>query len=99
MATLDGQTVNLKDKIFDILYGWGYVTEVTSTGSFRVKFPNKSDALTYSSEGKLPRFPNRTAFWRDPIIAIPMKDGAHWDKIKPIVDAVIAAFATRTHGV
>ena len=89
---MDGYVVNLADGVYDVLYGPGRVVEVLPLGKFRCTFTTRGSPITYSAGGTQARYPSRTLYWRNPVVVVPLKDDIGWNKIKPIVDAVIAAF-------
>jgi hypothetical protein len=90
---MDGYAVVLHDTVHDVLHGAGKVVELLPTaGRFRVKFSSQPSPITYSNDGYASRYSQRTLYWRNPVLVAPFKDDKGWNKISPIISAVIAAF-------
>lgn len=86
---MDGATVNVGDRVYDTAYGPGVVEQLLVDSRFVVMFSTVSRRQTYSTSGTGVRFPTRTLFWHDPIIAVPAKDDTGWLKIQQICRAVV----------
>lgn len=83
---LQGQEVEVEDKVYDLLEGWGSVSSV-DLSKITVKFAGNV-YYSYNSAGKRigntpARFP-KFLFWQDPIVMLPLKDDTKWQTMKEI---------------
>lgn len=72
---LQGFDVNEGNSVYDLVFGYGLVRNVTDDG-FEVRF-NDTRSITYNSEG-VGQFKNPTLFWHNPIVLIPAKEDKTW---------------------
>lgn len=86
---MDGATLSVGDKVYDIAYGPGEVEQLLVDNRFVVVFSTVSRRQTYLTSGTGVRFPTRTLYWHDPIIAVPAKNDTGWLKIQQICRAVV----------
>jgi len=86
MAVLDGDPVERGDLVFDVVYGAGQVVEVLPQGRFRVRFGRRT--YTYDENGMRSEWDFRTLYWHDPVIYVPPKAAAKWDRLKRLVAAI-----------
>ena len=89
-ASLDGEAVGVGDSVYDMVWGPGTVAQLHVSGNFVVRFAGTRTA-TFTSAGVNTRYPGRTLFWRDPIVAVPTKDEARWTLIHQLVSGVVAS--------
>ena len=62
------ENVQVNDKVYDILRGWGTIVEIRSQhNTIEVSFPNHSRG-TYFIDGKADRRENRRLYWEQPEI-------------------------------
>lgn len=88
-VTLDGETVDLGDRLFDLVHGQGVVVETYAlSNQFRVEFGNDK-RVVYDGVGMSRFFRTRTLYWHDPMIALPVKSDRGWLRIKNICAAVV----------
>ena len=90
MANLDGQAIAIGDTVYDVAYGSGQVTELLVDDRFRVRFADGSYHV-YTPEGITHHFANKTVFWHNPIVAVPMKSDTLWGAAAAIAHAVVEA--------
>lgn len=90
MAThkLDGDDVNLGDQVFDIVYGTGEVVELKVEGRFRVRFAGNK-FFVFDGNGVRADAKNRTLYWHDPVLVVPMKDDINWVQARGLCRAMI----------
>ena len=87
MATLDNETVSVRDVVFDMLQGAGVVQQLLSEGKFTVSFGvDNTRVYTYSSLGVPVGRTQRTLYWHDPVIVAPPKNIGTWVFIKKVCD-------------
>lgn len=83
---LDGYDVRVDDTVYDVAYGAGKVTHLADNGSITITFSDGRQAGYL--EGRTRRFPQRTLYWKDPIVAVPPKDAKLWVCVKAAASAV-----------
>lgn len=88
---LDGYDVQRGDAVYDVAYGAGRVTHLADNGSITVTFGDGRQAGY--TDGRTRRFPQRTLYWKDPVVAVPAKDATLWNCVK----AAAAAVANTLH--
>ena len=84
MLKLDGTELKLHDRVYDLMNGYGDVTETTNSG-FTVTFYNRR-RLTFEVGGTIGDI--RRVFWHDPLILAPPKDATEWQHLIRIVVSV-----------
>lgn len=92
MALLDGTEVRVGDTLWSVAEGRGRVTQLLTEGRVLIEFEVGGRTVTFDGLGIRARGTHRTLFWKNPIIAIPSKDDALWDRLRPVITAVVAAF-------
>ncbi len=85
---LNGEIVNLNDRVFDISVqrGFGKVIRI-SENYFEVKFSNTT--VRYDESGSQVGKEWQTLFWTRPMIVPPVKDEQNWNVKREMVDAII----------
>lgn len=83
---LDGADVRIKDSVYDVAYGAGKVTHLADNGGITVRFGDGREAGYV--EGRTPRFPQRTLYWQNPIVAVPPKSMRRWVAVRAAAAAV-----------
>jgi len=86
-ATLDNEPVAVGDKVFDVCYGPGTVEELLVEDRFRVSF-SLNRFVVFNGDGIAARFPRRTLYWHDPVVAAPMKSDEHWGVLASICRSI-----------
>lgn len=86
MLKLDGNVLNLSDRVYDLVNGYGDVTDITNRG-FTVTFYNRR-RITFEVDGTVGN--TRRIFWHDPLILAPPKDPAEWNNLIRLVISVQA---------
>lgn len=78
--TMDGYKVEMGDRMYDVVEGWG---EVISLGTkLELKFKVRSYA--FDDAGIRAGRSSRTLYWHNPAAVIPPKDGSKWNLITRI---------------
>lgn len=84
---LDGEAVQLGDRVFDVAFGAGYVTYLAPDGGVTVTFDTNRSA-GYRPGGVTRRFTHRTLYWHNPITVPPPKGAANWAAVAASAQAV-----------
>ena len=85
---LDNDPVEVGDKVYDLVFGTGEVSELKVDGRFRVRFA--TGAHVYDRTGIRVDANNRTLFWHNPVVTVPQKDDTHWSVARRLCEAMIA---------
>ena len=87
---LDNSPIDLDDRVFDVVRGWGDVIEVNETAKiFTVKFRHSRQKLPYNTDGVNGGTSHlRTLFWNNPVVVVPAK-GEKWTTIVQFLQAVV----------
>lgn len=88
MATMDGSSVAVGDAVYDTIYSDGEVFEITLDNRIKVRFPDGRE-MTYTTAGVSVRFGARTLYWKDPVIAVPLKTDTKWDQARDLCTAIV----------
>ena len=81
---IDGYKVELGDKMYDTVEGWG---EVVGLGpKLEIKFTKRSTA--FDENGIRAGRDMRTLYWQNPTAVVPPKDPAKWNLITRICKGV-----------
>lgn len=91
MATLDGYEVAVGDHVFSVGSGRGTITQVMTANRFMVVFDTGRSGV-YEDNGRAVRASHQSLFWHNPIIAAPLKHEQSWNRLVPVVRAMIDAF-------
>lgn len=94
---MDGQLVELGDRVFDVAFGAGVVTYLAPDGGTTVTF-DTNRTIGYNAAGNTRRFTHRTLFWHNPIAVAPPKEGNNWAAVSASMKA-LAAVLVRQGGV
>ena len=92
-AQINGELVRKGDQVYDLVYGFGQVGQVTD-GSFSVIFPNNRE-LNYVTGGFYNGSTIQRCYWRNPIFTPPLKDDALWETIGDMVTSMISILRSR----
>lgn len=95
MPLLDNEPVVLGDNVFSVGYGAGTVVEILAADRYVVRFGANGKRVSYEANGVQVRMPYRTLYWIDPIIALPTKRAAYWNRLKPVMAELILLFSNR----
>lgn len=82
---LDGFNVAIGDSVYDLILGAGKVISLHEDGiksRFTVKF-GEYRQLTYDENGFC-HYKQRTLYWKNPIVVIPVKQEAIWELQKEL---------------
>lgn len=82
---LDGFEVKLGDAVYDTILGAGVVVSLHDDSEerrFTVRF-GQHRQLTYNEQGFC-HHKNRTLYWKNPFIVIPVKDDGLWELQKEL---------------
>jgi hypothetical protein len=92
---MDGDTVNVGDKVYDVFYGDGTVSELLVDNRARVIFRTKPYGLVFGDNGVGVRYTQRTLYWHDPILMAPPKNVRLWLFLRPVIIKLVSD--ARTH--
>ena len=84
MAYFDG--VKAGDKVWDFVYGWGKVIEVTKHINYPIKVSFDGFNITYNTEGYQENVINQTLFWDKIKFKIPKKPRKKLNEKKYLID-------------
>lgn len=91
---MDGQPVNLGDRVFDVAFGSGYVTYLAPDGGVTVVF-DTNRSVGYSAGGVTRRFTHRTLFWYNPVVVPPPKGAPNWNALSAAIRALSDVLVTQ----
>lgn len=82
---LDKEKVEVGDKVYDIKFGGGEVTDISeSLNAFTVQFSDPSAQLIFKPDGRLNNAKRRTLYWHNPIVVIPTKGEKSWHALRSL---------------
>lgn len=84
MLHLDDTELALSDRVYDLVNGYGDITDISNQG-FTVTFYNRR-RITFEVDGTIGGV--RRVFWHDPLILAPPKDAAEWQHLIRLVVSV-----------
>jgi hypothetical protein len=88
---IDTSTLNIGDRLFDLVREWGVVTRIgdkTLTVSFG---PTQ---VAFAPSGVAQGSGRRTLYWQDPVFFAPTKSATTWAKQCHVLAAVASHFAS-----
>lgn len=82
---VDGDSVNIGDRLWHDRYGWGTVTHI-STGVCHMRFADANNEVIFTEGGKSNGY--KVLWWGPPIKIVPRK-GVSYDGIQEVVSAIV----------
>lgn len=84
MATLNGENISVKDRVFDVLKGEGTVTGL-EFNQISTLFDDGT-RIRYQNEGYYGGI--KRLYWQDPVAVEPTKDANRWETMKEFMRSV-----------
>lgn len=85
MIVLDNHPLTIDDRVYEIINGYGTVTDISSK-TIVVKFPN-GRRMSFSNKGEYKGI--RRLYWHNPIFISPPKDINAWSSVKSLLSSVL----------
>ena len=91
MVKMDGSTVYIGDRVFDLKHGWGDVIEVSNNGFSAAHGPKRIRYVGDGISSTNITTKNRTCYWHEPMIIAPTKGIDDWRANKELISSFFAS--------